>query len=173
MYRMSYFGTTSETASVLVSGGNLSSALLDRVDVIELRQDLLFDVGFQVWDRLELSPGIRWIRFDNSFSAFTFLGPALGGEWTMPWRAHRIVLGLDWAANPFGRVSNYGDEFVVFDGRETISYYGEPRYLVDWRALFASRPFHWAGIAVGYEGSITLFQGNLRYSHGVTLGAEF
>lgn len=171
-YNMSYFGTTSETASNITSG-DLDSAFLDRVDVTELREDLLVDVGFQVRDRLRLAPGVRWIQFDNDFSSFTFLGPALGGDWTLPWRTYRIILELDWAANLFGSVSNHQDEFVVFDDLDTISYYGEPRFQTDWRILFGFQPLRWLGVAVGYEGSATMFEGIYRYANGATLRAEF
>jgi hypothetical protein len=170
---MSYFGTTRDKVSGLLSGGNLSSSVIDRFEVIEQRKDILLNVGFQVWDHLSLAPGIRRIRFDNTFSSFTFVGPALGGEWTVPWNTSSIVLGVDWAANLSGKVNNHRDEFVLFDDRETISYYGEPRYLVNWRALFAFQPLRRVGAAVGYEGSVTIFQGILRNSHGVTLQAEF
>ncbi|MEW6681425.1 MAG: hypothetical protein AB1451_00670 [Nitrospirota bacterium] len=172
-YDMTYFGATSDSVSTIITGGTLSSPFLQQVRVDEVRQDFLFDVGFQVGEHVTIAPGIRRILFENDFSSFTFAGPALGGEWTLPWRTYRFVLGLDFAANLSGKVENHAEEFLAFDGRETISFYGEPVSRLDWRAQFAAQPLDWMGFSVGYEGSVTFLEGGYRYAHGLTLGAEF
>lgn len=171
-YRMSYFGTSSNVAFSFL-GGDFDSGILDKVEVAEQKEDVLVGIGLKVWNHINIYQGIRRIRFKNSFSSMELLGPGLGGEWTLPWKEYKMVLGLDWAANFFGSVTNNNDEFVAFDGRETISFYGEPRYQLDWRALFGFQAFSWMGVGLGYEGAVTVFEGVARNYHGVTLIAEF
>ena len=171
-YQMTYFGASRDAALAFLRNGT-GSQIVVKQKVAEKKDDVGIGLGFNVWlKNLTLFPEIRWISFDNGFSVMEIFGPALAAELDLNWKGFVFDLGLGGAFDLAGDIVDQRNDFVRLDGEKTISYYGEPLYIVNWKTM-VKLPYYNGRFSFGYNGSVTRFKYVYRYSHGLTGQANF
>lgn len=170
-YQMTYYASPKDSVYALISSGIATVPLLEKIKVYERKEDMGLFLGREFGKSLHVLAGGRQVTLKNDLSTMSIAGPALDVEGSWDWEGRKIKIGLDGLLGTSTSVENHRNEYVVYDGFETASFFGTPWYSVGWRASIGSGK--WKSTFISYEGTLITFKHAYRYYHGLALSAEF
>lgn len=156
--------------------GNVLSGVLVGPMVTENRTDWSAALSYPIVQgdvRISIRAGYRGAYLDNSITSFDLAGPVAGinAERTFTRGSIEAQAGY----TPFTTVSvkNRLDRMYRFEGTRTISIFGDPRSMIDYRVVIWRDRVNAHRLGMGFEGETMFFHGNDRYYYGLAVYSAY
>ncbi len=150
--------------------GNAASGVLAAPVVTENRTDWSAVLSYPIKSGdfgMVIRAGYRGAYLDNSITSFDIAGPVVGinAEYSLAVGSIEVQAGY----TPITSVSvkNRLNQVNRYEGTRTISIFGDPRSMVDYRLVFWQNLQNAHRLGIGFEGESMYFQRTERHYYGL------